>query len=324
MSMISVIVPVYKVEPYLRQCVDSILAQTYTDFELILVDDGSPDNCGAICDEYATKDSRIRVIHQENGGLSAARNAGLDAAAGEYITFVDSDDVIAPDCLHCMIDIALQTKVDIVSGKMAKFSNENAELWGDKPTEYEYFTEDRHAASVRLYRDSSRLPINACGKLYRSDLLKHLRFPLGRLHEDQAFVPKAVYAANEVAMVDRALYGYREREASITQSTFTNRRYDDIWAIDGCVDYFSAKGETEIAAAAEKKRTVILAKYALLARNAGVTPPEEYRVRLLKALRCLRKNVSTERFEWYLSMVHPKLPTIFEYAMWLKRRVTHG
>lgn len=324
MQLVSVIVPVYKVEAYLTDCVDSILAQSYTDFELILVDDGSPDGCGAMCDEYAQKDARVRVIHQENSGLSAARNAGMDAAAGEYITFVDSDDVIAPDCLCAMIDIALQTEADIVSGKMTKFSDKGDKLWGEELAEYEYFVEDHCAASLRLYSGSGLLPINACGKLYRSDLLKHLRFPVGRLHEDQAFVPRAVYAAKEIALVDRALYGYREREESITQSTFSNRRYDDIWAIEGCIGFFAAKGETGIAAAAEKKRTVILAKYALLARNAGVTPPEEYRVPLFKALRCLRKNVSTESFEWYLGMLHPKLSIIFEYAMWFKRRVIHG
>lgn len=323
MPLVSVIVPVYKVEPYLPACVDSILAQTFEDFELILIDDGSPDHCGAMCDDYAKKDARIRVIHQENGGLSAARNAGLDAAKGEYITFVDSDDVIAPDCLHSVIDIALQTEVGIVSCKMVKFSNASNALWGDKSTESEHFTEDSRTASLLLYNSTGLLPINACGKLYRRDLLKHLRFPLGRLHEDQAFVPKAVYAANAVAMVNRELYGYREREESITSTAFSNRRYDDIWAIDGCIDFFAANGETEIVSAAEKKRTVILAKYALLARNAGVTPPKEYRVPLFKALRHLKKNVSTERFEWYLGMVHPKLPIIFEYMMWLKRKVTH-
>ena len=96
MPLVSVIVPVYKVEPYLHRCVDSILAQTFTDFELILVDDGSPDNCGAICDEYAQKDSRVSVVHKENGGLSSARNEGLDVAVGKYILFADSDDYVSP------------------------------------------------------------------------------------------------------------------------------------------------------------------------------------------------------------------------------------
>lgn len=113
MPIISVIVPVYNVEKYLPRCIDSILAQTFTDFELILVDDGSPDNCGAICDEYAAKDKRVRVIHKSNGGVSSARNAGLDAASGEYVTFVDSDDYIAEDRLKQMHSSIFESKADI-------------------------------------------------------------------------------------------------------------------------------------------------------------------------------------------------------------------
>ena len=117
MPVISVIVPIYKVEPYLRKCIDSVLAQTFTDFELILVDDGSPDNCGAICDEYAAKDDRIRVIHQENRGLSAARNAGIDWAFAhsdsQWLTFIDSDDIVAPDFLAKMISATEQAHADL-------------------------------------------------------------------------------------------------------------------------------------------------------------------------------------------------------------------
>ena len=116
MPKISVIVPVYKVEPYLHECVDSILAQTFTDFELILVDDGSSDNCGKICDEYAAKDSRIRVIHQENRGVSAARNAALDAAKGEFIAFIDSDDVVNVYYLEVLLS-GMDEDTDIVACK---------------------------------------------------------------------------------------------------------------------------------------------------------------------------------------------------------------
>ena len=113
MPELSIIVPVYKVEPYLRRCIDSILAQTFRDFELILIDDGSPDNCGAICDEYAAKDSRIIVIHQKNQGVSAARNAGLDIAKGTYLGFVDSDDWIEPEMYETMIATAKEKQVDV-------------------------------------------------------------------------------------------------------------------------------------------------------------------------------------------------------------------
>ncbi|MCF0156053.1 MAG: glycosyltransferase, partial [Veillonella sp.] len=114
MSKISVIVPIYNVEPYIHQCVDSIINQTYKDLEIILVDDGSPDNCGKICDEYAAKDDRVKVIHRPNGGLSAARNSGLDVATGEYIAFVDSDDYIACNMYSDMMEFMLKHKLDIV------------------------------------------------------------------------------------------------------------------------------------------------------------------------------------------------------------------
>ncbi|EGP5489252.1 glycosyltransferase, partial [Enterococcus faecium] len=113
MCEISIIVPVYKVEPYLRKCVDSILAQTFTDFEVILVDDGSPDNSGKICDEYASKDSRVRVIHKKNGGLSSARNAGIDVARGKYLGFVDSDDYIEKDMYELLYDNIVKEQADL-------------------------------------------------------------------------------------------------------------------------------------------------------------------------------------------------------------------
>ena len=121
--MISIVVPVYKVEKYLNRCVDSILNQTYTDFECILVDDGSPDKCGQICDEYAELDKRIRVIHKENGGLSDARNVGIDAAKGEYILFVDSDDWIHPQLIELTLKIIIKEKADVVSYDYKKVNN---------------------------------------------------------------------------------------------------------------------------------------------------------------------------------------------------------
>ena len=119
--MISIIIPVYKTEPYLRKCVDSVLAQTYTNLEVILVDDGSPDDCGKICDEYAAKDSRVKVIHKENGGLSSARNCGLDVATGKYIGFVDSDDWIDPDMYETLLGLLLRYDADIAEGSYRFF-----------------------------------------------------------------------------------------------------------------------------------------------------------------------------------------------------------
>lgn len=321
MPLISVIVPVYKVEAYLPACVDSILSQTFSDFELILVDDGSPDACGAMCDSYAQKDSRIRVIHQENGGLSAARNTGLDAAEGEYVTFVDGDDVISPVCLQVMWKVAVQTTSDIVTSKLIEFANNDdmAMLWENEQTETYVSVENHGNACLLLYQEAEKIPINATGKLFCRDALGRLRFPVGRLHEDQAFVPRAIYAASRIAILDRAVYGYRHNEAGITHSAFSNKRYDDIWAIDECIAFFEREGEMQIALAARRKREVILAKYAILARSAGVTPPHKYHRSLFKAIHCLKKNVSAERFEYYMGLVHPKLPLFCEYVRKIRK-----
>lgn len=323
MPLISVIVPVYKVEKYLPACVESILAQTFRDFELILVDDGSPDACGAMCDQYALQDARIRVIHQQNGGLSAARNAGMDIAQGEYITFVDSDDVISEDCLQSLCEVAAKTKADIVVGSPLEFATEDGEPreWKRKEAETAYRVESPQTACMGLYQGKPGLPINAYGKLYRKAVVENLRFPVGRIHEDQAFVPIAMYTASCIAVMDKAIYGYRCNEEGITHSTFSNRRYDDIWAIDQCISFFESKNEAQIVLAAKNKRKVILAKYSIWARKAGVIPPKEYRVSLLKAIFCLKRNLSPERFEYYMGLVHPKLSLMCEYAGKIRRSV---
>ena len=165
------------------------------------------------------------------------------------------------------------------------------------------------------------MPINAWGKLYKTGVIGSQRFPVGRIHEDQAFVPRIIYAASGIAILDRAVYGYRHNEDGITHSAFSNRRYDDIWAIDQCIAFFEDNGEMQIVLAAKRKRNVILAKYAILARRAGVVPPKEYSVSLFWAIRCLKKSVSTERFEYYLGVIHPKLPLVFEYHRKIKRIV---
>ena len=185
MHIITIIVPVYKVEPYLRRCVDSILAQTFTDFELILVDDGSPDNCGAICDEYAAQDSRIHVIHQENGGLSAARNAGIDWAFAnsdsQWLAFVDSDDWVHPNYLAYLYRAVSEdgTKVSACGYREVLDSNEIIE------------TED-YCSRVLLWEEfllnHGLKATLAWNKLYSKDLFHELRYPDGKLYEDGKYL----------------------------------------------------------------------------------------------------------------------------------------
>lgn len=305
MPKISVIVPVYKVEDYLHQCVDSILAQNLSDYELILVDDGSPDNCGAICDGYAEKDSRIRVIHQQNGGLSAARNAGLDIAQGEYVTFVDSDDAISKTYLESLYGLIVKNDVQISACHMlpyreGKAFNEEIELSGETS-----ILTGREAC-IQPYIGGAVL-VNAWGKLFARSLWSDIRFPVGRIHEDQAVIPIVLYNAEKVAATCDKLYYYRIVENSIMHKPFSLKRYDDIWAVDNCVDYFASKNEQDIVYLARKHRTHLLAVYSTYARKSGIYDqlPKEYQMPERKALRILRKTMTDDKYTYYLAMVHP-------------------
>ena len=220
---LSIIVPVYKVEPYLRRCVDSILAQTLTDFELILVDDGSPDGCPAICDEYAQLDSRVCVIHKPNGGLSDARNAGLDVAQGEYIGFVDSDDYIHPQVYKLLIQAIEKSNADIGAVDLAWVYDDK----GAVGTTYDQTVFDRmvvlqkHDYLDRFYPENRYfLRPEVCSKVYGRHIFNDLRFPLGQIYEDAYLQLSILQKANKVVKLPVIGYYYRQHENSIMHSEF--------------------------------------------------------------------------------------------------------
>ncbi len=207
--MISVIVPVYKTEPYLRQCVDSILEQTYRDIEVLLIDDGSPDKCGEICDEYAEKDNRVRVFHTENRGISAARNLGLKEARGEYIGFVDSDDWIEPDMYETLLKRLQESGADIAvcgvwyqSSSVSKTSKMQDEV---------LLRDDALKALIEF-----RLNNYAWNKLYKCSLFETVAFPEGINYEDAEIMHMLLSRSNKTALVSAGLYHYRLRQGSIT------------------------------------------------------------------------------------------------------------
>jgi len=223
MSSISVIVPVYGVEAYLSRCVDSILSQTLPDFDLILVDDGSLDGSGAICDRYGASDPRVHVIHQKNGGLSAARNAGIRYALAEsgsrYLSFIDSDDYISPRFLEALLSAAEELSCPIAACGVCKTQG------GPLPEEAApVFV--RRTAGDYYCQEEDVLPEVACNKLYRKSLFQSLRFPAGRLHEDEFTTYQAVYAAGAVAETRAALYAYFQNPGGITGSKWKPGRMD--------------------------------------------------------------------------------------------------
>lgn len=233
MPKITVIVPVYKVEPYIHRCVDSILAQIFADFELILVDDGSPDNCGTICDEFASEDARIHVIHQKNAGLSAARNAGIDWAFAnsdsEWLAFIDSDDWVHPQYLELLYQAAQagHTKISVC---------EYIETEQLGPV-------DETAPGTRLmnwdelFLEKNLIAILAWNKLYAKELFEGLRYPVGKIHEDEFLTYKLLIRAGKCAYLSAALYYYFINPHGITKSRFSLNRLDVVDALEERIAY---------------------------------------------------------------------------------------
>lgn len=219
-AVISVIVPVYKVEEYLNECIASIASQTYSNLEIILVDDGSPDSCPQMCDRWAQKDRRIRVIHKTNGGLSDARNVGIDAAAGDYIAFVDSDDFIRPDMLEKLMNALIRTGSDIAVCGIQNVG-QSTSVWGCQS-----FVGTPEEIFEKLY-DDTRYPVATWNKLYHRSCWHDLRFPVGKICEDAFTTYRLIHGAKRIVMIPEALYCYRIRPQSIMTSAFTVRRMDE-------------------------------------------------------------------------------------------------
>lgn len=231
--LISIIVPIYKVELYLARCLNSIIHQTYSNLEIILVDDGSPDKCGDICEEYKLQDSRIRIIHKENGGLSDARNAGLDISTGEYIALVDSDDWVAPNYIQVLFDLIKNNGADIsICNLLLVYNNEeiiNAD--NNKNVEVKKYTNIQ--ALEQYFEEYSLQMIVAHCKLYKAELFKNIRYPLGKIHEDEYTTYKLLYSANKVMFTTSCLYYYFQRSDSIIGAGFNlNGRYNYLEAIE--------------------------------------------------------------------------------------------
>ncbi len=220
--MISVIVPVYKVEKYLDKCVQSIVDQTYHDLEIILVDDGSPDNCPAMCDAWAEKDARIRVIHKENGGLSDARNAGMAAATGEYIGFVDSDDWLADDFYMVLLSALEQEQADIAACGVVLIGETQESFAGEKYTEKVFSPEQ----ALRTIQNGDGFHAVAWNKLYKRPLFQDIAYPVNKLNEDEFVTYRVMDRAKKLVLCQEAIYYYRQREDSIMASW--DARYIDV------------------------------------------------------------------------------------------------
>ena len=243
---ISVVVPVYNVSEYLERCVTSLLNQTFTGIEILLIDDGSTDNSGELCDRYAELDPRVKVIHQKNMGLSGARNTGIDNATGDYIFFCDSDDFIQREALEYMHNKLCSDNADIVA---CGFSH----VWDNytKSGREEIFTSSRpgtfcgHRAVIEMMTNNNICSV-AWNKLYRKKLFEDVRFPVGALHEDEATVYKLLYGARIVSYTPKPFYKYFQRSSGIMGGNFTGRSKYLLGALDDRIRYFEEKKDTEL------------------------------------------------------------------------------
>jgi len=232
--LISVIVPVYQMEAYLADCVDTILAQTYRCFELWLIDDGSVDNGAALCDAYAKRDERVHVIHQPNHGLSAARNTGIEHAKGEYIAHIDADDTIFPTYLETLLSLCQKYQVRLAACNhlIAWENGKNTPCF--ETGEKERKISCREACNGLLYHGVP--DVSTWGKLFHRSLFDKSRYPEGRFYEDTAVIAELVLAAGEMAYTPQPLYRYRIRQDSISRAVFSLSKMDFIWAVDCLTD----------------------------------------------------------------------------------------
>ena len=305
MPLISIIVPVYKVEKYLRRCVDSILAQTLDDFELFLVDDGSPDNCGKICDEYGEKDKRIIVIHKKNGGLSDARNVALDRISGDYVTFIDSDDYVAEKHLESLYKALKSTDSDISISNMTSFS-EN------------HYNEQHYCPTLSLQAMNGKEVFStllhpcACSKLYKRFIFDDIRYPVGKLYEDVFVYHEVLAKTNRICLTGENTYYYFIRPDSIMHQEYKLAFTDIIDAVELRVKKLEELGLQDLA---DENRAFIYSRVAVAFAN--LSPFVKENKKRLKEIKLiynkeypkLMKTTSNmkQRFRYWLLYHFPRL-----------------
>lgn len=250
MAEVCVIVPIYKVELYLKTCVESIRTQTYKDLDIVLIDDGSPDACGVICDEYALCDKRVHVIHQKNGGLSDARNRGIERmlkqSLSTWVTFVDSDDWLSPKFIATLVQDAVTTECSIaVSG----YEDVYMESGEDQLLVQKSMGSNLagKCISVNTFWKSNNMAKRnvAWGKLYRSTMFFAIRYPSGRINEDVFTTYKVLFSTKRIVDNASKLYYYRHREGSIMALKWTPKRWDEVEALNEQIQYFKSVGNAE-------------------------------------------------------------------------------
>ena len=324
MPKISVIVPVYNVEKYLNRCIDSILAQTFTDFELILVDDGSPDNCGKICDEYAAKDSRIHVIHKANGGLSDARNAGIDwtfaNSDSEWITFIDSDDWIHLKYLETMFNAVLRMNCEICISAFEKTDGEPPFVDEDNLSAEQVDTES-------FFCERYVNAVIACGKLYKKELFRKIRFPVDKIHEDEFTTYKILFVYEKIAFISEPLYFYYNNEKSIMRKDWTPKRLNQIEGIENCMWFLKNSCHKDAYLFSQRLLLYILTEQYYSVQAISIKEKYKYlnyiKKHLRKTLRTKNSNqlFPSSQYAHYYEIAYPIEMRIYWYWQAIKQKL---
>lgn len=333
-ELISVIVPIYNVQNYLPKCLDSIIEQTFQNLEIILVNDGSPDRCPELCEEYASRDKRIKVVHQANKGLSAARNTGVEIANGDFICFVDSDDYIHPQMYEILYKNAKKNDADISICNFLRVlenqnHNYNTDSYHSNKIKESIFTCDSREALSNLYNsDLQWITLVAWNKLFKKELFNGIRFKVGKIHEDDFIMYHLLDEVNTVVYTTIPLYYYLQRNTSITGEKFNLKRLDKLEALEERIIYFKGKGYSELYDKAyEHYLSLLITFYYLLKRFCPEERDsyEDLRNKFMEVYRH-RGNVTfskNQKVKCALFNINPHLSKMV-VAIWNRGSMLHG
>lgn len=293
---VSIIIPIYNVEKYLAACLDSIIGQTWKELEIILVNDGSTDNCPKVCEEYAAKDRRIKVIHKENGGLSDARNAGLEIATGDFISFVDSDDMISLDFCEKLLYALLSNGADIAECGFLKFEN---------PKEIKQFINsdiqksevlDTVTALKRLMEVSEAAV--AWNKIFRKEVIDNIRFPFRKINEDEYWTYKVFGNAEKIVKIPNTMYYYRQQQGSIMGQNYSLKRLDGLSAFEERIIYMKSHFPNLENTAIRMYCFGGMHHYHQICRHPEIDPESVYRKKLRKLVKGYNKLSVLKNWYW--------------------------
>ncbi len=237
--LVSVIIPVYNVEKYLDKCVESVLNQTYNNLEIILVDDGSTDNCPGKCDEWANKDKRIKVIHKQNGGASDAKNVGLDNMTGEILMFLDADDYLTLDTIEILLNLMIKHNADVSCGTYIKVDENYSPL--SKSNDKELICVYENDNKFDFLIEHGIECVVAWGKLYRKNVFNKLKYPFGKINEDEFVVHQYIERAEKIVYINKPIYFYLQRKTSTMGNGFSKKSLEAFEALKERIDFFKSK-----------------------------------------------------------------------------------